>query len=258
MAARRSIRVGRDRCQPHEIQLVDDWLQSIQGFVFPPSCILCGARGQRPTLDLCTGCAADLPANRPACLRCAAPLAGDDAVARECGRCLARSPVFDRAFVPFRYAYPIDQLVRTFKYQGTLAWGRVLATLLAQHLRASAARVPQTLIPVPLHPERHRERGFNQAEELARPLSRLLGIAIEDRLCERVRDTQNQTELNARQRRKNLRNAFQLTRATDLEHVALIDDVLTTGSTVSELARTLKRAGVKVVDVWAVARAVRR
>lgn len=195
--------------------------------------------------------------NRPACIRCAAPLACVGQSALECRRCLARPPLFDRAFAPFRYAYPIDRLIRGFKYQSRLAWGRVLATLLAQHLRAHAARMPEVLIPVPLHPDRHRERGFNQARELARPLSRLLGIAIDDRLCRRVRATHDQTELNARERRKNLRRAFAVMRATNVRHVALIDDVLTTGSTASELARMLKRAGVKVVDVWAVARAAR-
>lgn len=238
--------------------MVDHWLQSAQGLIFPSSCILCGARGQRPTLDLCSGCAADLPANVPACARCAAPLAGEEQLALECGKCLVRAPVFDRAFVPFRYAYPVDHVVKAFKYRGALAWGRVLGTLLAQQLRANGSSLPQALIPVPLHAERHRERGFNQAHELARPLSRLLGIAIDDRLCRRVRATHDQTELDARQRRKNLRRAFEVVRATRFRHVALIDDVLTTGSTVSELARTLKRAGVRIVDVWAVARAARK
>jgi ComF family protein len=220
--------------------------------------VLCGARGQRPTLDICPGCEADLPVNRPACIRCAAPLACDAQSALECGRCLARPPPFDRAFAPFRYAYPIDRLIRGFKYQGRLAWGRVLATLLAHHLRAVAGPFPELLIPVPLHVERHRERGFNQAQELAGPLSRALGIPIDDRLCCRVRPTHDQTELNARERRKNLRKAFAVTRAADLRHVALVDDVLTTGSTASELARTLRRAGVRVVDVWTVARAARQ
>lgn len=238
--------------------MVDDWLQSVQGFLLPPSCILCGGRGQSPTLDLCAGCAADLPINVPACARCASPLAGDQGVALECGKCLVRPPAFDRAFVPFRYAYPLDHVVRAFKYQSRLAWGRVLGMVLAQQLRARATVFPQAIIPVPLHPERHRERGFNQAEELARPVSRSLGIAVDDRLCRRVRATQDQTELDARERRKNLRKAFVVTRAPKVRHVALLDDVLTTGSTVSELARTLKRAGVKVVDVWAVARAARK
>lgn len=238
--------------------MVDAWLESIQAAIFPPSCILCGARGQRPILDLCTGCAADLPRNRFACGRCAAVLASDEQPALECGRCLAQPPTFDRAFVPFRYAYPIDRLIHGFKYRGTLAWGRVLATLLTRHLQSVAAPLPQMLIPVPLHIERHRERGFNQAHELARPVSRTLGIPVEDRLCQRVRPTHDQTALDARERRKNLRKAFAVTRTTDLRHVALIDDVLTTGSTAGELARTLKRAGVKVVDVWAIARATRQ
>ncbi len=238
--------------------MVDGWLHRIQAIVLPPSCILCGDRGQQPLLDLCFGCAADLPANAGACARCAAPLPIEPAGCLECGRCMTRPPAFDRAVVPHLYGYPLDRIIQMFKYHGALAFGRVLGTLLARHLQAgaNARRAPQALIPVPLHPARHRERGFNQALELARPVSEMLDIRIDDGLCRRVRDTRDQTELDARERRKNIRRAFALTRDPVVEHVALIDDVLTTGSTTAELARTLKRAGVKTVEVWAVARAV--
>lgn len=242
-------------CQPGQGSLVNGWLLRVQGLILPPSCVLCGGHGEAPALDLCRACAADLPLNTHACSRCAKPLAGVGDGELVCGQCQRRPPPFERAFVPFRYAYPLDQLVRAFKYHGILSYGRVLGSLLADQLAARAGPLPQLIVPVPLHPSRHRERGFNQAQELARPVSRRLGIAVADRLCRRVRATADQTELDARARRSNVRRAFEVTGRTDLSHVALLDDVLTTGSTASELARALKRAGARSVEVWAVARA---
>jgi ComF family protein len=236
---------------------VNEWLRSIHGFLLPPHCVFCGARGQPLLLDLCAPCAADLPTNRNPCARCAVSLAGADGIDRHCGRCLARAPPFDRALAPYRYAYPLDHLVRRFKYQNALGCGRVLGTLLARHVAKHASPLPEALIPVPLHRERHRARGFNQAFEIARHLTALLEVGIDDRLCVRVRDTKDQTQLSARERRKNLRKAFEVIRAPPFAHVALVDDVLTTGSTAAELARVLKGAGVKRVEVWAVARAER-
>jgi len=195
-----------------------------------------------------------LPANETACSRCAAPLSGITGGEITCGRCLQRAPRFDLAFVPYRYAYPLDQLIRAFKYRGVLAYGRVLGSLLADQLAARASPRPDLIVPVPLHPSRHRERGFNQATELARPISRRLDIPFDARLCKRVRATADQTELDARSRRSNVRGAFEVEGKLAL-HVAVLDDVLTTGSTASEIARVLKRAGVRTVEIWAVARA---
>ena len=227
----------------------------VQGFLLPPSCVLCGDRGQPPVLDLCRPCAEDLPGNDNCCSCCATPLAAPLSQVRTCGRCLRRAPRFDAASVPYRYSYPLDQLIRAFKYRGVLAYGRVLGTLLADWLAARDAPLPQVIVPVPLHPSRHRERGFNQASELARPITRRLDIPCDDRLCRRIRDTADQTELDARTRRRNVHHAFEVARTIGLRHVAVLDDVLTTGSTANEIARVLKRAGVRTVEVWAVARA---
>lgn len=235
--------------------MVNNWLQRVQGILLPPSCVLCGDRGQAPLLDLCAPCAADLPRNTNACVRCAAPLPVDGTSGLTCGACLRRPPRFDGAVVPFRYAYPLDRLVRDFKYHGRLAYGRVLGTLLAQHLRARALPLPDLILPVPLHPARHRDRGFNQSSEIARPLTAELGVAVEDGLCRRIRQTEDQTLLTAVQRRRNVRRAFVLERRPGVRHVAILDDVLTTGSTTNEIARTLKRQGVRLVSVWAIARA---
>jgi ComF family protein len=132
----------------------------------------------------------------------------------------------------------------------------VLGTLLALYLRQSPAARPEVIIPMPLHPTRHRERGFNQSTELARPLSALLGIPVDEELCVRRRATEDQTLLPARARRRNVRGAFAVARIADVSHVAILDDVLTTLSTAAELARTLTRAGVSTVEVWAIARAL--
>ncbi len=242
----------------------------LQSFFLPARCLLCGARGQGRTLDICAACEADLPRNARCCLRCAdtlpeappeLPLLPQPSTlsAAICGRCTARPPHFDRAVVPYRYAYPIDRLVQRLKYEGALPFGRVLGMLLAAAVRSRAREdQPQALLPVPLHIARHRERGFNQACELARPVSRLLRIPVDDRLCRRMRNTADQTGLLAGQRRKNLRRAFAVVRPSPWIHVALIDDVVTTGSTTGELARALKRAGAERVEVWAVARATRQ
>lgn len=183
------------------------------------------------------------------------PLASDAGGEAICGDCLLHPRRFDRAVVPFRYGYPVDHLVRGFKYRGALAYGRVLATLLAQHLAVAADARPELLIPVPLHLDRHRERGFNQSIELARRVGSLLDLRVDENGCRRIRATEDQAQLSARARRKNVRGAFEVARTPGVDHVAIVDDVLTTGSTVTEIARLLRRAGVKTIEVWAVARA---
>ena len=230
-------------------------------WLWRPSCVLCGAAGTRetgpgsPGIDLCAGCRETLPANRYGCRRCASPLAGIACMTPLCGGCRAHPPEFERCLAPFRYAAPLDSLLRGFKYGGKIVFGRVLGQLLAGHVAATALPVrPEVIVPVPLHSARLRERGYNQAVEIARPMSRRLGIPVQPRLCRRVRPTLEQAHLGARDRRENVRGAFEVASPVH-QHVAIIDDVVTTGSTVSELARILKRAGAETVQVWAVARA---
>jgi ComF family protein len=242
-------------CQPVRHLQVNDWLKRVQAILMPPCCVLCGDAGQPPLLDLCAPCDADLPRNASACPRCAAPLPSGTPPGLSCGACLRRAPRFDHAIVPFRYAYPLDHLVRDLKYHGRLAYGRVLGMLLAEALLAADLPRPDVIVPVPLFPARHRERGFNQASEIARPIADRLRIPVEDRLCARVRATEDQTTLAASQRRRNVRRAFALSRRPGVRHIAILDDVVTTGSTVNEMARVFKRSGVRTVTVWAVARA---
>jgi ComF family protein len=230
--------------------------QRLQLAVLPPHCLLCGLRGGGGR-DLCPGCAADLERNRICCPRCALPL---HTPAPLCGECLQREPPFDAAFAPFVYGHPLDLLVARLKFGHSLAAGRVLAGLWLE-AAGELPGVPQLLIPVPLHRDRLRERGYNQALELARPLAHALRIPIDARILARKRATPAQTNLDAKTRRKNLRGAFEVddvalkSVAASVAHVALIDDVMTTGATLRECARALKRAGFARVDVWALARA---
>ena len=223
---------------------------ALQRFVLPYQCLLCGGAGE-DGLDLCRECARELPRNRICCARCALPLPEPAAL---CGQCQRRPPPWDAAWVPFRYAWPLDRLESRFKFSANLAAGRVLASLWLRE--APPPSLPAWILPVPLHTARLRQRGYNQARELARPLARRFGLSLRRDEVRRPRATSAQTELGAIQRRRNVRGSF--VAREDIawpDHVALLDDVMTTGATLAECARMLKRAGVKRVDVWALARA---
>lgn len=233
---------------------VYDCTKYVQSLFFPPTCLLCGAPGA-DGLDLCPGCLRSLPWNHACCTRCAAPLA--PAVSGICGQCLKHPPAFDAALTPLLYRPPLDWLLQGYKFNRRLAPGRLLSGLLERHLVRHLDAVPDLILPVPLHPARLRERGYNQALELARPLARALEVPLAAGLARRIRATATQSLLPAEERRRNVRGAFELARPLRARHVAIVDDVVATGSTVGELARLLRRAGAERVDVWAVARAGR-
>lgn len=215
-------------------------------------CRLCGGLANNP-VSLCNGCLADLPLNPFPCPRCGSVLA--HATALPCGECQRQPPQFDHAHIPYCYAPPLIPFITSLKFHGRLADARLLGNLLLASLRSASYPLPECLIPVPLHPLRLRERGFNQALELARPLSQHLHLPLEPHVVQRHRQTRPQSELSGAKRRRNLRNAFQLVAPIPYQHVALIDDVVTTGSTLNELAKVLRQGGVKTIQIWAIARA---
>ncbi len=174
-----------------------------------------------------------------------------------CGQCTQQPPSYDRALALLRYAYPADHLIQRLKFNAQLYLAHLLGERLAQHVARHVTQLPQVIIPVPLHRARLRERGFNQALELARPIAHRLGVPLDYRNCARVRATAAQSLLPAAQRRRNIKGAFQVTRPIKARHVAIVDDVMTTGHTVEEFAATLRKAGVKEIDVWVLARAAR-
>jgi ComF family protein len=241
-------------CQQKDAATVDGWAKRIQHALWPSTCVLCGGSG-RPGVDLCAGCEGDLPLNAHACAVCAQPLAPTCAEPLTCGACSRRRPAFDASRVPFRYGYPIAHLIHSLKYRGRIACGRVLGELVARRVLAGQDHLPECIVPVPLAEGRYRERGYNQAIELGLPLERILGVRMRADLVVRTRATREQAELSRRERRKNVRGAFSMRNALPHRHVAILDDVVTTGSTVNELAKALRRAGAERIEVWAVARA---
>lgn len=228
---------------------MNNWLDCLRRQA-PGACLLCG--GAVRGAALCPGCAADLP--RPAgsaCAVCAEPLPAPGV----CGRCLQAPPAFDDARAACLYRFPVDVLVQRLKYGAELACADALGELLAD--AAADWPRPDLLVPMPLHPARLRERGFNQALELARPLARRLGVPLEAALCRRLRDTPAQANLDRAGRRRNVRGAFACDARLAGRHVAVVDDVLTSGATLDALARALKKAGVARVSAWVAARAPR-
>ncbi|MEX0730313.1 MAG: ComF family protein [Aquisalimonadaceae bacterium] len=218
--------------------------------VFPPTCCACGDPGLG-RYDICAGCYRDLPRLVHGCRLCAEPLFGPELI---CGRCQKHPPAFDRVIAPYIYAPPIDSLIHAFKYAAQLSGGRLLGALLARHLRQRGTTA-DLLLPIPLHPARLRRRGFNQAMELTRCLGPTLDIPTDHRRLRRTRSTGTQSALSREARRRNMRNAFAFRGRLDGLTVALVDDVLTTGSTADAAARTLRRAGAARIEIWAVARA---
>ena len=214
--------------------------------ILPPTCCLCGSRGERAGLDLCEICLHMLPANE---------ITTDDRLA-----------AFDAVVVPFAYAYPVNHFVRNLKFNGEHVYARVLGALIADARRAMKAPLPSTVIPVPLHPSRYRTRGFNQAHRLADfAVSSLLADApdahhlrVDATSLVRITATQEQSGLSLAERRRNIREAFQVTKSIAAHRVALIDDVLTTGSTAVAAASVLKAAGIREIELWAAARPATR
>ncbi len=227
------------------------WLTRLQHGLLPPTCLLCGASGTEGH-DLCAGCAADLPRNTTACPCCAQPLAAGQAGL--CAQCRSHPPEFDRAFVPFRYQSPVDFLIQHLKFHGRLSYGRLLGELFAEALNERGGSLPDCIIPVPLHPLRLRERGFNQALELARTPSRRFHLPLLAEGLRRIRHTTPQTQLDAPNRRRNLLGAFTVGQSLTGRRVALMDDVITTASTVTECTRVLRSSGVAEIEIWAIAR----
>jgi ComF family protein len=215
-----------------------DW----PGLLFGGSCYLC--RGAAADL-LCAACDADLPRLAgPCCPRCAL----DSPCGELCGRCLSEAPHYDATVAVLAYEFPADALVHALKFRGELALGAFLGKEMAR--RVSAVEI-DSVVPVPLSAARLRTRGYNHAAEVAR---HLLPGKLDLALCERSRDTPPQMDLPFAERRRNVRGAFRCTRALAGASVAVVDDVMTTGATLNELARTLKGAGAARVVNWVVAR----
>jgi ComF family protein len=210
-------------------------------------CLLCGTSSHD---GLCCGaCNADLPRlTAEHCPICARPTPNREV----CGICLRLQPQFDHTVAAFSYDFPVDKLIRALKFHENL----VLVNFLSDALIRRVDSRPDRLVALPLHPTRLRERGFNQSLLLARRISSQLDIPMLPDACERVRNTPPQSSLPWKERDKNMRQAFVCNPDADIrdKHIAIVDDVITTGASMGELARVLKQSGAREVSAWVVAR----
>jgi ComF family protein len=237
-------------CQHHFMKWVDAVRTSFARARWQ-RCALCAA--PLPSFDaLCPPCLDALPSLTHTCPICANPL---EVAAAACGACLQHPPAFDRAFAAFAYRAPVVHLIHGLKYAGKLSNASLLGRLFAIRLQQAGAEPPDVLLPVPLHVNRLRERGFNQSLELARPLARAFGVPLDKTGVARVRETVAQAGLDLPERKKNLRGAFEARKSYEGLKVAIVDDVMTTGATVQTLSQALRKAGAKSVHVWVLARA---
>lgn len=205
---------------------------------------------------LCAPCHGDLPVNHWHCRTCALPLpfAANNLM---CGDCLASPPPFSRSLIPWRYQFPVDSMIGRYKYHGQRKYSRPLVAGLGQHLADLLAQNdstrPDALVPAPMHRQRRRKRGFNQAQEIAEQLGKQLGLPVAGSLVRRTQNVKTQRELNRNERLENLQGVFEI-RGSVPERIAIIDDVVTTGATVRTLASVLMNHGARDIQVWALAR----
>lgn len=192
---------------------------------------------------------------RDTCKQCAIPL-GSSHETLLCGQCLQHPPAVDYTLSLFHYDAPIDYLITQLKFQQQLPYAAILGFLLEKFvLKMAAVDSPDALLPVPLHSNRLVKRGFNQSLEISRPVANTMNLPILLNTVQRQKDTLMQIDLSAKERRENVKNCFKLENVPKYQHIVIIDDVVTTGSTINELAKLLKAAGVEKVGVWSIARA---
>jgi len=208
------------------------------------------------SLPICEQCIAILPWNTSYCIKCAAFLP-PELSRKTCGHCLSHPWHFDYCYAAFSYEKYIRKMVAQLKFHNQLINAHILGTLLARQIPHwyQDNPLPEVLLPVPLHSSRTRKRGFNQALEIAKVIKKITKMPFDYHFCKRIKKTKPQTTLHKNQRKSNLINAFAVASLKQYQHVAILDDVFTTGDTVNTLAATLKRSGIQQVDVWCVARA---
>ncbi len=228
------------------------------GLLLPSSCVLCDCSVSR-VISLCKSCEGDLPILVNACKTCGLPLDVENKNNIVCGHCLQTSTSVDYTLCLYHYQAPLDYLITALKYKQQLSHAAILGDLLLRRLQQQITEeLPDCIIPVPLHKKRLIKRGFNQSLEIARPVAKKLNIQIDVKSVRRKKLTLAQADLSAAQRKKNVKDCFEIQSKEKMiySHVVIIDDVVTTGSTINELAKLLKQSGVKKVGVWSLTRAV--
>lgn len=223
--------------------------------LLPRHCVMCGCCSGAE--NLCLPCLSQLPRCGHSCMRCGLPLRFQ--ADRFCSQCLVNPPPWDFATAALTYRFPADQLVCRLKFNRNLACGRILARELVLAVRNRGGNRPGCILPVPLHRLRQFTRAFNQADVMARWVGKQLAIPVVGSCLHRHRRTNAQSGLDATARKNNIKGAFSCRipakRLAAFGHVALIDDVMTTGATLAECTKSIKKAGAEKVSVWVAARA---
>lgn len=248
----------------------------LQRFFLPFTCVLCGDLSSL-NKDLCVACFENLPKLGYGCRVCGTVIPSDarnllpmhiSYVKRSltsfgmtdvtCGQCLKSPPYFDRTIALFTYTHPIDKFIIALKFQQKLMYAKLLGELFAEYIAMYYQNdtLPELVIPVPLHKNRLRERGFNQALELSKPIEKKLNLKINTKSCQKIRHSEAQSLISAKHRQKNVKKSFAVVKNIKAKHIAILDDVMTTGHTVNELSKVLKNSGIEKIDVWCVARTI--
>ncbi|MBN2690024.1 MAG: ComF family protein [Gammaproteobacteria bacterium] len=209
-------------------------IKKLSFHLFPGYCILCGQRTKRD-FDLCKKCEHELPYKE---------------------NIFIHNVSINKFVALFAYQEPIDHLITKLKFNKKLIYAEILGTLLMKKIRASYTKdaYPNLIIPVPLHKKRLKERGYNQALEISCPIAKQLNIKIDTISCKRNKNTLAQSSLSATKRSGNIKNAFIVKKPIHGKHIAIVDDVVTTGSTVSELAKAIAKTGDYKIDIWCIAK----
>jgi len=229
---------------------LNNWSRLVQNILLPPTCLVCQQAADNK-IDLCSRCLAEMPVLENTCAVCGIALTVS---ASTCGRCLKKTPYYDKIITLYPYQALAKFLIHALKFNNQHCCARIMGTLMARHFNKPEHQ-PDAILSVPLHPKRQSQRGFNQAELISHYVHKKLNVPLVETYLRRVINTHDQASLSAAKRRQNIRHAFRYTGKTAPYFVAVIDDVVTTGSTANEVARTLKKAGVKRVEIWAFARA---
>ena len=243
------------------IDTLSSMLQQLSAYLLPAQCLLCRLPSQGSLL--CLYCQKALLKPRPHCLHCALPLIKNEAY---CSQCMHHTDAFTQIYALDDYIKPYPALIKNLKYNKQLLNAQLLAQLLSlsiqQNIPAEQISQVDFLIPVPLHPKRLRQRGFNQAQLLADVLAKNLSIPILNQAVQRIKNTCAQEGLNKQKRKKNLKGAFTLQKEQQASlkdaYVVIIDDVVSTGATANSLCTILLQGGARRVDIWAICRTSRQ
>lgn len=233
------------------------WLKKLLDTTMPHRCVGCGLLSQQPH-GLCTSCSSLLPWLARVCEYCAIPLQANS-LTPYCGQCLKQRPIFQNSYMLFEYAKPISTYILALKFSQQIHYAELFGELFAQKIQSewyANKPLPQVIMPVPLHPQRLAQRGYNQAIEIAKPIAKKLQLPLGRHYCQRTKATLAQANIDADQRKDNVKNAFTVKQQLPYQHIAILDDVYTTGCTVTALSKALFKAGIKKIDIWSIARSI--